>query len=194
MAEPRTLPAAVTHYSPRVWVVNLYEFDVKGDPFLCHSDVGNLTWNSKTYIGLGDLVSNNGFNEDGELAATGFNVTFNIWRSELVAAARASTYRNRELVWTLAFVDLASQRIVETDDTPVEVLRGTMKGLSPDAQNGVINVQSQDDRELMHRPMGLTVEPAQWQQRNKGANDQGTDKFWDLLKQMADVTVRVGIK
>ena len=190
MAAPRDIPSSLNHYSTRYWVVSFIKFDVKGDVLRIHNDVGNLTLGTEVYEGWGDLVGVSGFDEDGELNAASISFTFNFWSSDLVSAARSETYLNREVLWQMSFVDLATQ--APTGDA-LEIFRGSMGPITADSQAGTITVPAQDDRELLHRPIGKSVEDSIHQAQNKGAGGQRTDKFFSLAKKMKDLKVRVGI-
>ena len=189
MAAPRTIPSTINHYSTRYWIVSLLDFMVSS-PLRIHTDVGNITYRGNVYEGWGDLVGMSGFDDDGELNAASISFTFNFWSSDLISAARSETYLNKPVIWRMAWLDLATQAITGEVAT---VFEGSLAPITADSQAGTITVPAQDDRELLHRPIGKSVEDSIHQAQNKGAGNARTDKFFSLAKKMKDLKVRVGI-
>ena len=146
-----------------VWLTSLYEFDVEGSPLYFHDGVGDLSWDSKTWKGLGGLIQDTGLSEDGSLSPNSVTFTLAAWIPELMVAARNETYIGRKCRKLVVPRNLASGNLV---GTPVEVFSGEMgpiKG-APAEQN--ISLSATDERELLHRSIGAVFENAEFQTRD----------------------------
>ena len=73
--------------------------------------MGDLTYDSETYTGLGDLLSISEIKETSDVSATGINVALTGVKSSLIAVAKNHEYQGRELTVRLgAFDDSGSLR------------------------------------------------------------------------------------
>jgi hypothetical protein len=86
------------------------------------SGVGNLTFNSNSYIGAGDLLSIGTVSETAELQANGATVTLTGIKQSLVTIARDEPYQGRPLTIRLGALDDSGDLI----SSPVIIFSGFM--------------------------------------------------------------------
>lgn len=86
------------------------------------SGVGNLTFNSNSYIGAGDLLSIGSVSETAELQANGATVTLTGIKQSLVTIARDEPYQGRPLTIRLGALDDSGDLIA----SPVIIFSGFM--------------------------------------------------------------------
>ena len=86
------------------------------------SGVGNLTFNSNTYIGAGDLLSIGSVSETAELQANGATVTLTGIKQSLVTIARDGPYQGRPLTIRLGALDDSGDLV----SSPVIIFSGFM--------------------------------------------------------------------
>ncbi len=86
------------------------------------SGVGNLTFNSNTYIGAGDLLSIGSVSETAELQANGATVTMTGIKQSLVTIARDEPYQGRPLTIRLGALDDSGDLV----SSPVIIFSGFM--------------------------------------------------------------------
>ena len=86
------------------------------------SGVGNLTFNSNTYIGAGDLLSIGSVSETAELQANGATVTLTGIKQSLVTIARDEPYQGRPLTIRLGALDDSGDLV----SSPVIIFSGFM--------------------------------------------------------------------
>lgn len=86
------------------------------------SGVGNLTFNSNTYIGAGDLLSIGSVSETAELQANGATVTLTGIKQSLVTIARDEPYQGRPLAIRLGALDDSGDLV----SSPVIIFSGFM--------------------------------------------------------------------
>jgi len=86
------------------------------------SGVGNLTFNSNSYIGAGDLLSIGTVSETAELQANGATLTLTGIKQSLVTIARDEPYQGRPLTIRLGALDDSGDLI----SSPVIIFSGFM--------------------------------------------------------------------
>jgi hypothetical protein len=93
---------------------------------------GNLTIDSETYVGAGDVMSISPFDETGEIRANGVSIGFTGLPSSLISPALSQDYQGRTMTLYFGTLD-ASGTII---DTPYVAFRGQMD---------VMNIQESGD-------------------------------------------------
>ena len=149
-----------------LWLVHMYEFEIEGDPMYLHNGVGNIPWDSKTWKGLGGLITDSGISDDGSLSPVGVTFTLAIWLQEIVDAARTETYIGRPCRKLLVPRNLATGDLL---GEPLEVWAGFMGPIASDPTQQTISMQATDERELFHRPIAAVFEQGEFQSRDANA-------------------------
>jgi len=103
----RTLSAEMQAVAASDIVRPIFLVDLLFDnnPVYLWSGVGNLSFNSQTYLGAGDLLSIGQVSENAELAANGITVSLSGANQSLVEKARDEDYQGRELILRLGAFD-----------------------------------------------------------------------------------------
>lgn len=91
-------------------------------PLYLWNGVGNLSYDSKTYIGAGTLLSIGGVTESTELQANGTTITLSGIGSALTQVARDEDYQGRLAYIKLGAMDESANVIAD----PVEIFSGFM--------------------------------------------------------------------
>ena len=86
------------------------------------SGVGDLSFDSVTYTGLGDLLSISDIKETSDISATGINVSLSGVKSSLIAIAKDQDYQGRELTVRLGAFNESGSLIAD----PVIIFSGFM--------------------------------------------------------------------
>ena len=86
------------------------------------SGVGDLSFDSVTYTGLGDLLSISDIKETSDISATGINVSLSGVKASLIAIAKDQDYQGRELTVRLGAFDESGSLIAD----PVIIFSGFM--------------------------------------------------------------------
>jgi len=86
------------------------------------SGMGDLSYDSETYTGLGDLLSISEIKETADVQATGMNVSLSGVKSSLVTIAKDQDYQGRELTVRLGAFDSSGSLIAD----PVIIFSGFM--------------------------------------------------------------------
>ena len=86
------------------------------------SGVGDLSFDSVTYTGLGDLLSISEINETSDISATGINVSLSGVKTSLIAIAKDQDYQGRELTVRLGAFNESGSLIAD----PVIIFSGFM--------------------------------------------------------------------
>ena len=86
------------------------------------SGVGNLSFDSVTYTGLGDLLSISDIKETSDISATGINVSLSGVKTSLIAIAKNQDYQGRELTVRLGAFNETGSLIAD----PVIIFSGFM--------------------------------------------------------------------
>ena len=86
------------------------------------SGVGNLSFDSVTYTGLGDLLSISEIKETSDISATGINVSLSGVKTSLIAIAKDQDYQGRELTVRLGAFNESGSLIAD----PVIIFSGFM--------------------------------------------------------------------
>lgn len=100
----------------------LVECDFDTAPLYLWNGVGNLSHNSKTYVGAGNLLTIGGIAETSELTANGTSVTLSGINNALVQVARDEDYQGRSIVIKLGAMNETGDVIAD----PVELFAGFM--------------------------------------------------------------------
>jgi hypothetical protein len=75
------------------------------NPVYLWNGIGDLSYNSQTYIGAGDLLNIGQLSENAELAANGITVSLAGANQQLLQKARDEDYQGRELILRLGAFD-----------------------------------------------------------------------------------------
>ena len=102
--EPAVASAA---QSEVVYPVVCVELDYESLTSRAHTGVGELTFNGKTFYGVGDLGSIDAVTESADLSANGLTLTLSSVTQENVAIALGENYQNRPATIYLALLDLS---------------------------------------------------------------------------------------
>tara|TARA_R110002050_G_scaffold49597_3_gene115128 strand:+ start:234 stop:869 length:636 start_codon:yes stop_codon:yes gene_type:complete len=86
------------------------------------SGVGDISFDSVTYTGLGDLLSISDIKETSDISATGINVSLSGVKSSLIAIAKDQDYQGRELTVRLGAFNESGSLIAD----PVIIFSGFM--------------------------------------------------------------------
>lgn len=86
------------------------------------SGVGEISFDSVTYTGLGDLLSISDIKETSDISATGINVSLSGVKSSLIAIAKDQDYQGRELTVRLGAFNESGSLIAD----PVIIFSGFM--------------------------------------------------------------------
>mgnify|MGYP003668790880 FL=1 len=86
------------------------------------SGVGDLSFDSVTYTGLGDLLSISEIKETSDISATGINVSLSGVKTSLIAVAKDQDYQGRELTVRLGAFNESGSLIAD----PVIIFSGFM--------------------------------------------------------------------
>ena len=86
------------------------------------SGVGDISFDSVTYTGLGDLLSISDIQETSDISATGINVSLSGVKSSLIAIAKDQDYQGRELTVRLGAFNESGSLIAD----PVIIFSGFM--------------------------------------------------------------------
>jgi hypothetical protein len=85
--------------------IYLVDMEFSSGSIYLWSGMGNLTYNSNTYLGAGDLLSIGAIQETAELTANGATVTLGGIKQSLLALARDEPYQGRPLIIRLGAFD-----------------------------------------------------------------------------------------
>ena len=91
---PSGIASAITNASTRPFYAVDLLFDAPNQMYL-HTGIGNKTFNSITYQGLGDLLQVSAIYEKNDLTASGASLKLNGLNSTFLARALAEPYQNR---------------------------------------------------------------------------------------------------
>jgi hypothetical protein len=85
--------------------VYLVDMEFSSGSIFLWSGIGDLTYNSNTYLGAGDLLSIGAIQETAELTANGATVTLGGIKQSLLTLARDEPYQGRPLIIRLGAFD-----------------------------------------------------------------------------------------
>lgn len=100
----------------------LVEMDFDTSPLYMWNGVGNLSHDSKTYVGAGNLLTIGSISESTDLQATGTTLILSGVGSSLTAVARDEDYQGRSVVIKLGAMDETASVVAD----PVEIFSGFM--------------------------------------------------------------------
>lgn len=122
--------------------VYLVDMEFSSGSVYLWSGLGDLTFNSNTYIGAGDLLSIGAIQETTELTANGASVTLSGIKQSLLTIARDEPYQGRPLIIRLGAFDDAGDLI----SSPVIMFSGFMDVMTiADAgETSTINVTAEN--------------------------------------------------
>jgi len=140
----RTLSTAMQAVATAEIVRPIYLVDLEfasGSIYLW-SGLGDLTFNSNTYIGVGDLLSIGSVQESTELTATGAQITLGGIKQSLLTLARDEPYQGRPLTIRLGAFDENGDLIA----SPVIVFSGFMDvmTISDSGETSTITVSAEN--------------------------------------------------
>ena len=114
--------AVATDIKPIVLVEALFDSNAPTSHLYLWNGIGSLTYDSKTYIGAGNLLAISPISENVELKASGITVQLSGISDPLLAKAKTENYQGREL--SVKFGGLDSNDSIIAD--PVIVFSGFM--------------------------------------------------------------------
>lgn len=140
----RTLSTAMQSMATAEVVRPIYLVDMEftsGSIYLW-SGLGDLTFNSNTYIGAGDLLSIGSLQENTELTATGAKITLGGIKQSLLSLARDEPYQGRPIKIRLGGFDENGDLIA----SPVIVFSGFMDvmTISDSGETSTITVSAEN--------------------------------------------------
>lgn len=97
--------AIASEVRPLILVEALFDSNVPTSYLYLWNGIGSLTYDSKTYIGAGNLLSISSVSENVELRASGITVQLSGISDPLLAKAKTEDYQGRELVVKLGGFD-----------------------------------------------------------------------------------------
>ena len=102
--------------------IYLVDMEFSSGSIFLWSGMGDLTYNSNTYLGAGDLLSIGSIAETAELTANGATVTLGGIKQSLLTLARDEPYQGRPLIIRLGAFDESGDLIA----SPVILFSGFM--------------------------------------------------------------------
>jgi len=102
--------------------IYLVDMEFSSGSIYLWSGMGDLTYNSNTYLGAGDLLSIGSIQETAELTANGATVTLGGIKQSLLSLARDEPYQGRPLIIRLGAFDESGDLIA----SPVILFSGFM--------------------------------------------------------------------
>jgi hypothetical protein len=151
--------------------------------------VGEITWDSKTWTGGGDLLEISPIKESTSLTAIGFTVKISGLPADKVSIALQSMRKNRSGKIWVGFRDATTLELVST---PFLSRRGRfdMAPIRRDGQTMTIEAQYEDRLVLLEKPGGPNGE------RRYTPEDQklrlSTDRGFDMVAQLQDMQGKWG--
>lgn len=107
---------------PLILVEALFDSNVPTSYLYLWNGIGNLSYDSKTYVGAGNLLSISSVSENVELRASGITVQLSGISDPLLSKAKTEDYQGRELVVKLGGFDGTDNVIA----TPTIIFSGFM--------------------------------------------------------------------
>jgi len=114
--------AVASDIRPLILVEALFDSNVPTSYLYLWNGIGNLSYDSKTYVGAGNLLSISTVSENVELRASGITVQLSGISDPLLAKAKTEDYQGRELLVKLGGWD-ASDNIISS---PTIIFSGFM--------------------------------------------------------------------
>ena len=102
--------------------IYLVDMEFSSGSIYLWSGMGDLTYNSNTYLGAGDLLSIGSIQETAELTANGATITLGGIKQSLLSLARDEPYQGRPLIIRLGAFDESGDLIA----SPVILFSGFM--------------------------------------------------------------------
>ena len=164
------------------WLVAL-EFST---PLYLHTDIGDITFDSHTWQGVGDLGSVQQIDETSDLAAPGARISLNGLNPDITARARTELYSGKPADIYLAARDAASGDLV---DDPVHILGATMEQMTitDGPEVGAIELLLEDERAIFDRSPNILMSNAQQQERYTG------DLCFEFLPDLQELDIQWGL-
>jgi hypothetical protein len=97
--------AVAADIRPLILVEALFDSNAPTSYLYLWNGIGNLSYDSKTYVGAGNLLSISAISENVELRANGINVRLSGITDPLLAKAKTEDYQGRELTVKLGGFD-----------------------------------------------------------------------------------------
>ena len=155
-------------------------------PLYLHTDLGHISWDSHTWVGVGDLGGVGEVEETSDLSAPPVWLTLNGLDSEIAARARTEAYTGK-----FADVYIGARNVLTgafiTD--PVHLVGGTMEEMTivdgPEASS--IELTIEDERALFDRSANVLLTNAQQQTRYPG------DPYFEFLSYLQELQLAWGL-
>lgn len=149
----------------------LFEFEFDGAPLYLHTGLGEFVWDSKTYVGSGDLLSFQIPEETVEIEARGAAFNLGAIPSEVIAIALTAEYSLRPCRVYMGFLDEDGAFI----DDPFIVFSGVMDVISIDdnPDNPIATLTAESDLAVLRKVKVRRYTPEG--QRAEFPDDKGMD-------------------
>ena len=147
--------------------LDLVDSDYNPDPLYMWTGIGDLTINSKTYIGAGAILSLDPIQETTEIAAKGVSFSISGIPSEYLALAQTYPYQGREIRMYFG--------VTNNPDQYVEIFSGELDQMNIEegAETSTINVTGESVMVKLERPVVRRLSNAD--QQSRFPNDKGLE-------------------
>lgn len=131
-------------------VIVFCELDFVGETIRVHSNIGSITWDSKTWLGVGDFGGFSDVEEGADISARGITLTLSGIPSNLLTHALASNYRGRSA--KLWFGMLSAAGVL--DAAPYQIFGGRVDTMtiSDEGETSTISVACENRLIDLRRP------------------------------------------
>lgn len=168
---------------PQVRVVRFVELEFS-TPLRLWTGLGDLTWDSKTWSGAGDLMGFGTTQETTEIRANGKSITLTGVPADLISLALSEDYQgNPARVW-VGFLDASGSVIAD----PIQEFTGVMDtmAMSDDGQTASFELACENALVALER---VNVQNYTSQRQKI---DYPTDKGFDQVPQLQDLEITWG--
>lgn len=150
---------------------------------LVWTGVGDLSFNSETYLGVGDLLNISSFSEQTDLRAASFSVSLKVNTTNL-NLAQSEDYQNRFLTVFVGFLDEDSSLIAD----PQVFLKGFMDQITITIGDGQANIEVRCENRLvdLDRPRRRLYTDAEQKSLDS------TDKAFEYVAAIQDLKINWG--
>lgn len=148
----RTLtPAMATEAGqPAVSPIFLVEMDFASGFVRAWSGYGELTWDSKTWLGAGHLMAIDALSEDIDFVANGANLKLSGIPSEYISIALGQHYQGRPATIYLGMLD--SSGAVVADPVPIYAAQMDTMEIDEDGETAAVIVRVESQAVSLKRP------------------------------------------
>ena len=117
----RTIDSSTKTASEQSQVIEVVLADIQlSTPVYVHTYVGDITYDSNTYTGVGDFGAVSTINSSSELRVENISLKLSGVNNSLVSQAIGTDYQYKELTLYLTYLDLTTHTI----NTPVKIFNG----------------------------------------------------------------------